>query len=90
MIVDCAAYENGLRCGEDLALSEAVEAARNDGTFAWLGVYEPTAEEFESIAASRPARAGGGGRGQCAPAPQGRALRRHPVRRREDGQLRRL
>jgi magnesium transporter len=50
MIVNCAAYENGLRCGDDLDLREATDAARNDGTFAWLGVYEPTAEEFESIA----------------------------------------
>jgi magnesium transporter len=50
MIVNCAAYENGLRCGEDLDLDEAMKAARKDGAFAWLGVFEPTAEEFESIA----------------------------------------
>ena len=50
VIVNCAAYENGLRCGEDLDFRQAVEAARNDGTFAWLGLYEPTAEEFEAIA----------------------------------------
>ncbi len=50
MIVNCAAYEDGLRCGDDLDFRQAVEAARNDGTFAWLGLFEPTEEEFESIA----------------------------------------
>ncbi|MGC1852658.1 MAG: magnesium/cobalt transporter CorA [Solirubrobacterales bacterium] len=50
MIVNCAAYENGLRCGGDLDFKQAVQAAHADGTFAWLGLYEPTEEEFEAIA----------------------------------------
>ena len=50
MIVNCAAYEDGVRCGEDLALGQAGEAAKGDGAFVWLGVLEPSAEEFESIA----------------------------------------
>lgn len=51
MIVNCAAYENGVRRGGDLTLEEAGKAARGDGAFVWLGVLEPSAEEFESIAA---------------------------------------
>ena len=50
MIVNCAAYEGGLRCDGDLALDDAGEAARGDGAFVWLGVLEPSAEEFDSIA----------------------------------------
>jgi magnesium transporter len=51
VIVNCAAYENGVRCAEGLELAEAREAARRDGVFAWVGVYQPTREELESIAA---------------------------------------
>jgi magnesium transporter len=50
MIVDCAAYEQGCRRDGELRLEEAGEAARGDGAFVWLGLLEPTAEEFESIA----------------------------------------
>ena len=51
MIVNCAAYEKGRRCGGDLSLDEAGGAARGeDDGFVWLGVVEPSAEEFESIA----------------------------------------
>ncbi len=50
MIVNCAAYENGARRAGDLSLEEAGEAARGNGAFVWLGVLEPSAEEFESIA----------------------------------------
>jgi magnesium transporter len=50
MIVDCAAYEQGCRRDGELRLEEAGEAAREDGAFVWLGLLEPTAEEFESIA----------------------------------------
>jgi magnesium transporter len=50
MIVNCAAYENGARRAGDLSLEEAGGAARGDGAFVWLGVLEPSAEEFEAIA----------------------------------------
>ena len=50
MIVKCSAYEDGLRCGDDLALDEVGEAASGDGKFVWLGVLEPSAEEFGEIA----------------------------------------
>jgi magnesium transporter len=51
MIVDCAAYEGGRRREGKLSMDRAGEAAREAGTFVWLGVVEPTAEEFKAIAA---------------------------------------
>jgi magnesium transporter len=50
MIVDCAVYEHGERRAGDLSLDQAGEACRTDGGFVWVGVAEPSAEEFESIA----------------------------------------
>src|SRR5919198_1611981 len=49
MIVDCAVYEDGCRCAGDLPLAEAGEAAHRDGSFVWLGVYEPSEEEFDAV-----------------------------------------
>jgi magnesium transporter len=49
MIVDCAVYEDGCRCAGDLPLAEAGEAAQRDGSFVWIGVYEPTEGEFDSV-----------------------------------------
>ena len=50
MIVDCAVYEQGKRRAGELSLDQAGEACRADGGFVWLGVAEPSAEEFEAIA----------------------------------------
>jgi magnesium transporter len=50
MIVDCAAYENGRRCTGELTVEEAGKVAKHGKGFVWLGVCEPTAEEFEAIA----------------------------------------
>jgi magnesium transporter len=50
VIVDCAVYEDGRRRAGDLPLEEAGQASRRDGAFVWLGVVEPSAEEFDSIA----------------------------------------
>jgi magnesium transporter len=50
VIVNCAVYEGGNRREGDLALDKAGEAAQTDGAFVWLGVHEPSAEEFEAIA----------------------------------------
>ena len=33
----------------DLPLAEAGEAAQRDGAFVWLGVYEPSEEEFDAV-----------------------------------------
>jgi magnesium transporter len=48
MIVDCAVYEEGKRREGDLSLEEAKEA-RGDRGFVWIGLYEPSEDEFDSI-----------------------------------------
>ena len=65
-------------------------ACRQDGSFAWLGLFEPSEEEFErGQARVRPAPARGRGRGQRTPAPEARGLRRDAARRAEAGALHR-
>jgi magnesium transporter len=49
MIVDCAVYENGRRRDGATPVHEAMEACREPGLFTWIGLYEPTEEEFDSI-----------------------------------------
>ena len=51
MIVDCAIYEDGERRAGDLDVAEAARAACDDrrAAFVWLGVHEPTAEEFDAV-----------------------------------------
>ena len=48
MIVDCAVYEDGRRRPGAVPLEEAFDACR-DGAFAWIGLHQPTPEEFESV-----------------------------------------
>ena len=48
MIVDCAVYEDGRRARE-LPLEHACEAAQADGAFVWVGLFEPTPQEFDAI-----------------------------------------
>jgi magnesium transporter len=54
MIVDCAVYEGGKRRAGELELGDAYEAGRQDGggkdKFVWIGLKEPTTEEFASVA----------------------------------------
>jgi magnesium transporter len=50
MIVDCAVYEHGRRRAGKLTLDQAGDASHGEGAFVWLGVAEPSAEEFETIA----------------------------------------
>ena len=50
MIVDCAAYEGGRRRQGELPMERASEAAAEDGAFVWLGVFEPSEEEFKAVA----------------------------------------
>ena len=47
MIVDCAVYEAGER--SDVSLEGAHEAYGRDGAFVWIGLHEPTPEEFEAV-----------------------------------------
>jgi magnesium transporter len=49
MIVDCAVYKGGRRHAGQVSVAEASEACRHDGAFAWLGLFEPSEEEFESV-----------------------------------------
>ncbi|MGH3149072.1 MAG: CorA family divalent cation transporter, partial [Rubrobacter sp.] len=50
MIVDNAIYVDGKRAAEPGSLSETYEACRNQHGIAWIGLYRPTGEEFESVA----------------------------------------
>jgi magnesium transporter len=51
VIVDCALYRAGHRVPEPVAdLSDALELARtSDNDFVWIGLKEPTAEEFTDV-----------------------------------------
>jgi magnesium transporter len=49
VLVDLAVYEEGRRRPGALALEEAYEACRREGTFTWLGLFEPTEDEFDSV-----------------------------------------
>jgi magnesium transporter len=51
VIVDCAAYQGGKRREGELPMQRAGEAAAEDGAFVWLGLVEPSPEEFDAIAA---------------------------------------
>ena len=50
MIVDCAVYRDGKRQGGRLDLEDAFEAAAEPGAFVWIGLHEPSTEEFEAVA----------------------------------------
>ncbi|MFE9094718.1 magnesium/cobalt transporter CorA [Streptomyces sp. NPDC007264] len=50
MIIDCAIYRDGRRTEGPEDLSDALEQARGAGdAFLWIGLYEPTADEFEMV-----------------------------------------
>jgi magnesium transporter len=49
VIVDCAVYQDGRRRDGALPVHEAMEACRREGAFTWIGLYEPTEDEFDSI-----------------------------------------
>lgn len=51
MIVDCAAYTRGQRQPGVLNIDDAFETGRQDDeTFVWVGLHDPTHEEFETVA----------------------------------------
>ena len=50
MIVDCALYRDGVRDGDELPLERAFAACQGSDAFAWIGLHEPTEEEFEAVA----------------------------------------
>jgi magnesium transporter len=49
VIVDSAVYEGGRRRDGDVGVHEAMEACHKPGAFTWIGLFEPSAEEFDSI-----------------------------------------
>jgi magnesium transporter len=49
VIVDCGLYERGTRRPGKLSLAGAAAACRAPDAFVWLGLYEPTAEEFDTV-----------------------------------------
>jgi magnesium transporter len=49
VIVDMALYERGLRRPGDVDLEVAYEGCRSPECFAWIGLFEPTEEEFDSV-----------------------------------------
>jgi len=49
VIVDCAVYEGGRRRDGDLRLEDAFEAAHEPGAFVWIGLYEPSESELDSV-----------------------------------------
>jgi magnesium transporter len=49
MLVDCALYSNGTR--EPVGMADAISRARSaPGSFVWLGLHEPTYDEFDDLA----------------------------------------
>jgi len=49
VIVDCALYADGRR--ESVSLAQAVSQARHrPGSFVWLGLHDPTHDEFDDLA----------------------------------------
>ncbi|WP_320779403.1 magnesium/cobalt transporter CorA [Streptomyces sp. CRN 30] len=49
MIVDCAIYRDGHRTEGPADFSDALDEARSAGGFVWIGLHEPTEEEFEHV-----------------------------------------
>jgi magnesium transporter len=49
VIVDCAIYEDGVRRDGRVDLAHAYDERRQPGKFVWIGLYEPTEEEFDSL-----------------------------------------
>ena len=52
MIVDCALYTAGRRRPGQLRLEDALESCcAGDDTFVWIGLHEPTQDEFDRVSA---------------------------------------
>ncbi|MGI9049484.1 MAG: magnesium and cobalt transport protein CorA [Rubrobacteraceae bacterium] len=51
MILDSAIYVDGRRVAAPDSLEETYKSCRRQGGMAWVGLYEPTEEEFAAVAA---------------------------------------
>jgi magnesium transporter len=49
VIVDCALYEDGKRRPGDFSLDELSSECQKKNAFVWIGLYEPTEEEFDAV-----------------------------------------
>jgi magnesium transporter len=49
VIVDCAVYEQGRRREGTLELGDAFVCSKDADSFVWLGMYEPSEDEFDSV-----------------------------------------
>jgi len=49
VIVDCAIYDNGVRRGGKVELEHAYDGRHEPGRFVWIGLYEPTEQEFDAL-----------------------------------------
>ena len=49
MIVDCAVYEQGRRRPGELPIAGAHEASCRENAFVWIGLWEPTEDEFDAV-----------------------------------------
>ena len=49
MIVDCAVYQSGHREPGTLGLDQVAAACRRKDAFVWIGLFEPTDEEFAKV-----------------------------------------
>ena len=52
MIVDCAVYVDGVRDPGSHAVEDAMAHARTRNGFVWVGLHEPTEDEFDNVAAA--------------------------------------
>jgi magnesium transporter len=50
VIVDYALYEDGVRHNGELPLDHLFETCHGPQAFAWIGLHEPTQEEFDAVA----------------------------------------
>jgi magnesium transporter len=50
VIVDCAVYQSGYREPGTLGLDEVAAACRRPDAFVWIGLYEPSDDEFATVA----------------------------------------
>jgi magnesium transporter len=50
VIVDCAVYEGGRRRAGSVELHDAYDAVRGSEAWVWIGLHEPGADEFDSVA----------------------------------------
>jgi len=49
MIVDCGLYHKGERADRELSLDEAYQLSGADGSFVWIGLHDPSLDEFEDV-----------------------------------------